>query len=58
VILGQDGEPYLRFTTDGAFRNVRSPATYLNEDRCANAELPATADPEAAPEVGAGGGFA
>jgi hypothetical protein len=50
VILGYDGEPYLRVTRDGVFRNVRSPATYLNEDRFANVELPAVADPKAEPE--------
>ncbi len=50
VILGYDGEPYLRFTADGVFRNTRSPATYLNEDRFANVTVPASADPEAPPE--------
>jgi hypothetical protein len=50
VVAGYEGEPYLRFAGDGVFRNVRSPATYLNEDRFAKVELPADADPEAAPE--------
>jgi hypothetical protein len=50
VILGYDGEPYLRFTPEGTFRNIHSPATYLNEDRYANVELPPTADPDANPE--------
>jgi hypothetical protein len=49
VVLGYDGEPYLRFTPEGVFRNTHSPATYLNEDRYAQVQLPATADPEAEP---------
>ena len=50
VILGYDGEPYLRFTPDGTYRNAHSPATYLNEDRYAAVEPPADADPNAEPE--------
>jgi hypothetical protein len=50
VILGYDGEPYLRFTPDGAFRNTRSPATYLNEDRLGDVDVPATADADAEPD--------
>jgi hypothetical protein len=33
VVEGYDGEPYLRFTARGVYRNARSPATYLNADR-------------------------
>ena len=33
TIYGYEGEPYLRFSRDGVFRNARSPATYLNEAR-------------------------
>jgi hypothetical protein len=50
VIEGYDGEPYLRFTPDGVFRNTNSPATYLNEDRYGNVALPDNADASAAPE--------
>jgi hypothetical protein len=48
-ILGYNDEPYLRFTPDGVFRNARSPATYLNDDRYARVEVPAEADPDAPP---------
>jgi hypothetical protein len=49
VILGYDGEPYLRFSASGVFRNARSPASYLNLDRYAKVDVPAEADPKAAP---------
>jgi hypothetical protein len=49
VILGYEGEPYLRFSADGVFRNARSPATYLNLDRYAKVDVPAEADPKAPP---------
>jgi hypothetical protein len=49
VILGYDGEPYLRFSADGVFRNSRSPAAYLNLDRYAKVDVPADADPKATP---------
>lgn len=50
VIEGYEGEPYLRFTREGVFENQRSPAAYLNDDRYANVEVPASADPKAAPD--------
>ena len=49
VIEGYEGEPYLRFTREGVFENQRSPAAYLNDDRYANVEVPASADPKARP---------
>jgi hypothetical protein len=48
---GEDAEPYLRFGPDGSVeRNLRSEATYLNEDRQGSVDLPAQADREAEPE--------
>jgi hypothetical protein len=49
VVLGYDGEPYLRFSADGVFRNSHSPAAYLNLDRYAKVDVPAEADPKAQP---------
>ena len=49
VVDGYDGEPYLRFTPNGVYRNARSPATYLNADRFAQTPVPATANPKADP---------
>jgi hypothetical protein len=49
LVEGYEGEPYLRFADGAVYRNARSPATYLNDDRYARVELPAEADPGAAP---------
>ena len=49
LVLGYDGEPYLRIGPDGAFRNQRSPAAYLNRDRFARSAVPLDADPGARP---------
>jgi hypothetical protein len=49
VVLGYDGEPYLRFSDGAVDRNGRSPAVYLNADRYALGEVPASADPDATP---------
>ena len=61
VVLGYDGEPYLRIGPDGVFENTRSAATYINADRFAAVETPADVDPAAAPEwarVGGGDAYA
>jgi hypothetical protein len=50
VVPGYDGEPYLRFTPDAVYRNERSPATYLNDERYGDVDVPARADAKAAPE--------
>jgi hypothetical protein len=50
IVDGYRNEPYLRFLPDGTVqRNRRSPATYLNEDRFAQVEVPASARPNAPP---------
>jgi hypothetical protein len=51
-IEGYDGEPYLRFTSDGVFRNSRSPATYLNEERYGDVKVPKEAGAKARPVWG------
>jgi len=50
VVLGYQGEPYLRVGPEGVFENRRSPATYLNADRQGTTAVPGSADPKAAPE--------
>lgn len=49
IVYGYEQEPYLRFGADGVFRNERSPATYLNDDRLGDVAVPATADAKAEP---------
>jgi hypothetical protein len=50
VVYGYEGEPFLRFTSNGVYENVRSPSTYLSRERePAQAHVPAFADPSAAP---------
>ncbi|WP_434743087.1 hypothetical protein [Micromonospora sp. SH-82] len=48
-VIGYFGEPYLRVGPEGAFENLRSPATYLNRTIAGGALLPPEADPAAAP---------
>lgn len=50
VVLGYDGEPFLRVGPDGVFENRRSPATYLNADRFGQRAAPPGTDAQAAPE--------
>jgi hypothetical protein len=49
VVLGYEGEPYLAFRDGRVYRNSRSPATYLNDDRFGQITVPSSADPDAAP---------
>jgi hypothetical protein len=50
VVLGYEGEPYLRLGPDGAFENVRSPATWINRTASGGVEPGPGADAGAAPE--------
>lgn len=51
VVLGFSGEPFLRVGPDGAFENVRSPATYQFAGRGGQeGAIPPSADPAAPPE--------
>jgi hypothetical protein len=49
VVLGYDGEPYLRVGPRGVFVNSRSPARYLNRTFRATTPVPPPADPTAPP---------
>ena len=41
VVFGYQAEPYLRFVPgEGVYRNSLSPATYLNEDRFGDVDMP------------------
>ena len=61
VVEGYRHEPYLRFLPDGTVQaNRRSPAFYLNEDRFAQVDVPASAKPSAKPswqQVGENGRY-
>jgi hypothetical protein len=50
VVLGYEGEPFLRVGPGGVFENRNSPATYLNADRYGDVAVPPRADPAAAPQ--------
>ena len=62
MVLGYDGEPYLRIGRDGVVEhNLRSYATYYNEDRYGATEIPDFVDNQAVPEwerIGRGGTWA
>ena len=49
MILGYSGEPYLRLDASGVSENGNSPAHYLNLDRFAAIDPPATASAQARP---------
>ncbi len=50
IVLGYEGEPYLAFDGGRVYRNTRSPATYLNDDRFGDVALPPQVDPKATPQ--------
>lgn len=50
LVMGYQGEPYLRIDERGTFQNAKSPATYLNADRKQTQPVPPSADPDATPE--------
>ncbi|MGH7357840.1 MAG: hypothetical protein ACRDWD_01215 [Acidimicrobiia bacterium] len=51
IVLGYDGEAYLRVGPDGVFENVNSPAVYLNRERIpSDPDVPPDADPDAPPD--------
>lgn len=50
IVEGYEEEPYARLSPDGTVAvNERSSATYLNEDRQGETDVPDSADPRAAP---------
>lgn len=62
LVPGYEGEPYLRFLADGTVeRNRNSPASYLNDSRQGDVEVPASAGKDAEPRwerVAGGGAYA
>jgi hypothetical protein len=50
LILGYQGEPYLRVGPGGVYENVRSPSVFLNRSQTVNATAPASYDAQATPE--------
>ena len=61
IVEGYSGEPYLRIGPEGVFRNLNSPATYVNQDRFGMVEAPPGLDSTAPPKwekVGDGPSYA
>jgi hypothetical protein len=50
VVLGEKGEPFLRFGPDGAFANLRSPTWYRSNDPTGALPVPPRADASATPD--------
>ncbi len=50
IVIGYDGEQFLRVGPDGVWRNERSPAVFFNRSRAAREAPPAEFDAAAAPE--------
>ena len=51
VVFGYQAEPYLRFVPgEGVYRNSLSPATYLNEDRFGDVDMPSGASASVEPD--------
>jgi len=51
IVKGYDGEPYARISADGIVEvNLNSPAYYLNEDRFADVDVPASVNAKARPD--------
>jgi hypothetical protein len=51
LVLGYQGEPYLRLGRTGVFRNLNSPATYVNQSRYGvGVSAPSSATAKAAPK--------
>ena len=50
VILGEEGEPFLRITDRGVETNLQSPTSYRAADPTGERPVPDDLDPEAAPE--------
>jgi hypothetical protein len=49
VVLGYDGDPYLRVGPDGVFENSHSAAAFLNAERFGRTSIPITANSDASP---------
>ncbi len=50
MVLGYNGEDYLRFDADGSVhQNERSPSRWLNDDRFGDGDIPTEATPDAEP---------
>jgi hypothetical protein len=50
VVLGYQGEPYLRIGPRGVYENVKSPAVFLNRTTIPRASPPSSYDAKAAPQ--------